>query len=677
MAAAPQVAPVLGPLQRLPIELLEQIVESLDSIRDLVALDYAIENCSILTLLAFDWKNLAYMHKQNLLRNAALCKQITYNDNDKRVWDGMTMRASSWTRLPTTHTYKQMLRCNGYLPRHDLDGNQISFHHISDLFEKEQTMVRERLVFETRTSRNGGGYPSEESRDKIAMDEADARTYAKLLEQSTSMEQVKTIKRCLRADELVRQHNVGQQDAFRKFFYQLVTKDGFNPAVCMSCLAADTVLWKASCGSKKLRVRFCEGCLVEFAKTRAVMLVGWCLGSSSMNLLVDMITGKDDLAAVGIAMPKQDDEESKFLPGIRFTKSLKTFLYKFSADMLCQLYHGTMYDCLVSKNLSNDILTANGAKFDFVKRVVHEAIRLHRNDKIWSKIPVDVGTYAFWYEVTSWTRSNPPATSVFDWSEELQAVEHLAHNFWSTILLTKYQRHLPSAARKQFYVARIDQIEASIGFYRTPLYACTITTNEIARLCDRIHGKNVQQVLNDASDVNDGRLGYYFFGSAILLKNIEYFGIGFFQLLIELVAATSAGGIVPQDQMLDSFLDWYYAILRSYHRADFHDSFRSITEVPKVTVEPAVAAFMEMFVGPQLLPQVIDWAGDKVVTLRLPIPHQDVIRGANIPTFVALLAQAPGIVIIGEDCHAPQFAGRRGRIHCDLLTMSALMLQQD
>lgn len=78
-------------------------------------------------------------------------------------------------------------------------------------------------------------------------------------------------------DNKDRLERIGQQDAFRNFFYRLVINKSFQPAVCVRCLAPDAEVWQA----KKMRV--CEDCMSAVAADEKMSWPGedtssysWC-----------------------------------------------------------------------------------------------------------------------------------------------------------------------------------------------------------------------------------------------------------------------------------------------------------------------------------------------------------------------------------------------------------------
>lgn len=265
-----------APLGRLAVELLEHVKFFLeDSVRDMVALDYALYGKNIGQKMSMDYKELAVKHSRNLLMTAALCQQISYDGNDKAKWDKMRLRPSPWTNLPTDHTYLTMIRIERYRPQHDLRGNPISLQDIKRFYEEEQMEERRRLVFQTRVQRSGGGYPSPESREKIGMADADARRYSELLQHATpGTAEYRIIMECMEDEERARQDRVGQHAAFRRLFYKVVTDPEIQPGVCMSCLAPNAAAWILVRKTGNITVRFCEGCTLPFARARQVTLIG-------------------------------------------------------------------------------------------------------------------------------------------------------------------------------------------------------------------------------------------------------------------------------------------------------------------------------------------------------------------------------------------------------------------
>lgn len=101
------------------------------------------------------------------------------------------------------------------------------------MLREEKVKKRWSYVFETHRERRGGGYPSEDRREKIEMSPADDRTYSQLPRDTQPESRMQMTMQCHKTDTKDSHERVGQQGAFRRFFYELVIKKSFRPIVCM------------------------------------------------------------------------------------------------------------------------------------------------------------------------------------------------------------------------------------------------------------------------------------------------------------------------------------------------------------------------------------------------------------------------------------------------------------
>lgn len=261
---------------QIPVEIAQDIVGYIECPYALVSLAKALQSCPLRRTRNFeiDWKKVAHKHSKNLTKSSALSKKIIYNGNEKQKFDNMTMRPSDWTRLPQEYTYLYMIRSKQIHPLTNLDGNIVSKAEIRALYQCEQESKRFELLFKSRPEREGREKPSQASRKKIGMEGKDTRDYAMLSKEiPTSCEKGKIVHRCWIDDKKERDIAIGQYDAFRRFFYDLVLDENFEPAACMGCLAMDTTtahLLKPD----PMRLRLCEKCLKDLAAEYEVELVG-------------------------------------------------------------------------------------------------------------------------------------------------------------------------------------------------------------------------------------------------------------------------------------------------------------------------------------------------------------------------------------------------------------------
>lgn len=230
----------------------------------------------------FAWVRVAAKYESKLVSNLALCKTMTWKDNENQDWAKKSMKPAPWTRIPNTHTYGQMLRFDSMLPATDLQGRQISREYIQECLEKEQREWRKALVFMSKFRRNESDHPSAKSKGTLHLATTDRRSYAQLIRQASNMKEKNVIEDCRINDEKDRNSRFGQDESIQDAVVKAVFNTNSQPIACMGCLSPDLVpqAYTDMIIKTNLRRSFCEECMFKFALDYGLEFISKSLISS-------------------------------------------------------------------------------------------------------------------------------------------------------------------------------------------------------------------------------------------------------------------------------------------------------------------------------------------------------------------------------------------------------------